>query len=286
MEEAAEAQEKICDIHYKQMEKADRDPMHALRAEDECRQLMVQFPNSKFAPQAQQMLRNIQEVLADKRIPRRHASIRTRAASRPRPTACRAWPTSSRCTARPTKRSGSSPSRYHRMGDRFENQQADGVPAHREGLPAERRTPKRRKRSSKSMKRPVPEADPVAYGAHEVRDGEPHQARDPEQGLGPVQRSHPDMTPGGEIRHSADGQASVRRFRRACLPRPRLRARWAPTKSASRNPGSDSEIDKGKEVRANPNGEAPAAAPGRRLLPRDNGTEAGRPAIRRQAGAR
>jgi len=27
------------------------------------------------------------------------------------------------------------------------------------------------------------------------------------------------------------------------------------------NPGSDSEIDKGKEVRANPNGEAPAAAP-------------------------
>ena len=30
MEEAAEAQEKVCMIHYKQMEKADRDPMHAL----------------------------------------------------------------------------------------------------------------------------------------------------------------------------------------------------------------------------------------------------------------
>jgi len=41
MEEAAEAQEKVCDIHYKQMEKADRDPMHALRAEDECHQLLV-----------------------------------------------------------------------------------------------------------------------------------------------------------------------------------------------------------------------------------------------------
>ena len=39
--------------------------MHALRAEDECRQLLVQFPNSKFAPEAQQRLRNIQEVLAD-----------------------------------------------------------------------------------------------------------------------------------------------------------------------------------------------------------------------------
>src|SRR6185437_8787044 len=63
MEEAAEAQEKVCDIHYKQMEKPDRDPMHAIRAEDECRQLLTQFPNSKFAPQAQQLMRNIQEVL-------------------------------------------------------------------------------------------------------------------------------------------------------------------------------------------------------------------------------
>src|ERR1700751_47515 len=45
MEEAAEAQEKVCDIHYKQMEKADRDPMHALRAEQECKQLILQFPN-------------------------------------------------------------------------------------------------------------------------------------------------------------------------------------------------------------------------------------------------
>src|SRR4249919_3048273 len=40
MEESAEAQSRVCDIHYKQMEKADRDPMHAVRAEDECRQLL------------------------------------------------------------------------------------------------------------------------------------------------------------------------------------------------------------------------------------------------------
>src|SRR5438477_7864510 len=65
MEEAAEAQEKVCDIHFKQMEKPDRDPMHALRAEDECNQLIKQFPNSKFAPEAQQKLRDIQEVLAE-----------------------------------------------------------------------------------------------------------------------------------------------------------------------------------------------------------------------------
>src|ERR1041385_5110497 len=55
MEESAEAQEKICKMQYNQMDKADRDPMHALRAEDECRQLLVQFPNSKFAPEAQQL---------------------------------------------------------------------------------------------------------------------------------------------------------------------------------------------------------------------------------------
>src|ERR1700720_223872 len=54
MEESAEAQEKVCMIHYKQMEKADRDPKHAQRAEDECRLVLTQFPNSKFAPEANQ----------------------------------------------------------------------------------------------------------------------------------------------------------------------------------------------------------------------------------------
>lgn len=65
MEEAAESQEKVCMIHYKQMEKADRDNMHALKAQEECRQLLIQFPNSKFAPGAQQLVRNIQEALAE-----------------------------------------------------------------------------------------------------------------------------------------------------------------------------------------------------------------------------
>src|ERR1700680_1142391 len=64
MEELAEAQEKVCMIHYKQMEKADRDPKHAMRAEDECRLVLTQFPNNKFAPEANQTLRDIQEVLA------------------------------------------------------------------------------------------------------------------------------------------------------------------------------------------------------------------------------
>jgi outer membrane protein assembly factor BamD len=65
MEESAEAQEKVCNIHYRQMEKPDRDVNHAMRAEDECRNLLQQFPNSKFAPRVAQTLRNIQETLAE-----------------------------------------------------------------------------------------------------------------------------------------------------------------------------------------------------------------------------
>ncbi|MGA2600841.1 MAG: outer membrane protein assembly factor BamD [Bryobacteraceae bacterium] len=65
MEEAAESQMKICQIHYKQMDKSDRDTLQAVRAEDECRQLLVQFPNSKFVPEVQQLLRNIQESLGE-----------------------------------------------------------------------------------------------------------------------------------------------------------------------------------------------------------------------------
>ena len=64
MEEAAESQKRICDIHIGLMEKADRDPNNALRAEYECKQLMTQWPNSKFVPETEQKLRNIQEDLA------------------------------------------------------------------------------------------------------------------------------------------------------------------------------------------------------------------------------
>jgi outer membrane protein assembly factor BamD len=64
MEEAPEAQYKICEIHIRQMEKADRDSNNALRAEQECRDLLTKYPNSKFAPQTQQRLREVQETLA------------------------------------------------------------------------------------------------------------------------------------------------------------------------------------------------------------------------------
>jgi outer membrane protein assembly factor BamD len=66
MPEAAEAQLKVANIHYRQMGKPDRDFTHARRAEDEYRQLILQFPDSKLVPQAEQRLREVQEVLAQR----------------------------------------------------------------------------------------------------------------------------------------------------------------------------------------------------------------------------
>jgi len=66
MPEAAEAQLKIANIHYQQMEKPDRDYTHALRAEEEYRNLILQFPDSKLVPEAKKKLLEVQEVLAER----------------------------------------------------------------------------------------------------------------------------------------------------------------------------------------------------------------------------
>ena len=66
MPEAAEAQLKIANIQYQQMEKPDRDYTHAKRAEDEYRNLILQFPDSKLVSEAKQRLLQVQEVLADR----------------------------------------------------------------------------------------------------------------------------------------------------------------------------------------------------------------------------
>jgi outer membrane protein assembly factor BamD len=66
MPEAAEAQLKIANIHYQQMEKADRDYTNAKRAEDEYRKLILQYPENKLVPEAKQRLLEVQEVLAER----------------------------------------------------------------------------------------------------------------------------------------------------------------------------------------------------------------------------
>jgi outer membrane protein assembly factor BamD len=66
MPEAAEAQLKVANIHYQEMEKADRDYTHAMRAEEEYRSLIQEYPDSKLVPEAKQRLREVQEVLAQR----------------------------------------------------------------------------------------------------------------------------------------------------------------------------------------------------------------------------
>ena len=64
--EAAEAQMKVADIYYQQMEKPDRDFTNVQRAEQEYRNMINQFPDSSLVPRAKQKLRDVQEVLAER----------------------------------------------------------------------------------------------------------------------------------------------------------------------------------------------------------------------------
>ncbi len=161
MEEAAEAQHKICDMQYNQMEKADRDPMHALRAEEECKQLVAQFPNSKFTPDAQQKLRNIQEVLAQKEFKVGSFYLRKgslpAAANRLQGVALQ-FPLFSQADDALWDLADS----YRRLGDRFENQQAAAYERIVRDYPLSAHV-EDAKAKLKEMNRPIPEADPVAY---------------------------------------------------------------------------------------------------------------------------
>jgi outer membrane protein assembly factor BamD len=62
--EAAEAQMRVGDIYFRQMDKPDRDYSKALHAQEEYRLMLQQFPDSTLVPQAKQRLREVQEVLA------------------------------------------------------------------------------------------------------------------------------------------------------------------------------------------------------------------------------
>ena len=62
--EAAEAQMRVGDIYFRQMDKPDRDYSKAVHAEEEYRLMLQQFPESTLVPQAKQRLREVQEVLA------------------------------------------------------------------------------------------------------------------------------------------------------------------------------------------------------------------------------
>ena len=64
--EAAEAQMRVGDIYFKQMDKPDRDFTKTKQAEQEYRLMLQQFPDSPLVPQARQRLREVQETLANR----------------------------------------------------------------------------------------------------------------------------------------------------------------------------------------------------------------------------
>jgi len=63
--EAAYAQMQVAMANYNEMAKADRDTTHAKDAEAEFQTFLLKYPKDPLAPQAEQRLREVQEVLAE-----------------------------------------------------------------------------------------------------------------------------------------------------------------------------------------------------------------------------
>ena len=161
MEEAAQSQSKVCDIHYKQMEKADRDSSQAQRAEDECRQVLIQFPNSQYAKGAEQKLRDVQEVLADKEFRAgdfyHHKGSFPAAASRFL-YLTQQYPLYSSADQALWEMADA----YRKMGDRFEKEEGDALTKIVKNYPFSDHLDEAKDRLT-ALKRPAPEADPASY---------------------------------------------------------------------------------------------------------------------------
>jgi outer membrane protein assembly factor BamD len=160
MPEAAESQEKICMIHYRQMDKPDRDPNQALRAEQECKQLLTQYPNSKFAPQAEQLLRNIQEVLGEAEMRTgdfyHHKGSWAAAANRLGGLVDQ-YPLYSRADEALWKQADA----YGRMGPRFRQRAGEAYAKIIHDYPLSEYSDDAKKKL-KEMELPIPDADPAA----------------------------------------------------------------------------------------------------------------------------
>jgi outer membrane protein assembly factor BamD len=161
MEEAAESQYKVCTIHYKQMEKSDRDNAQGQRAEDACRDVMVNFPNSKFVPKAEQMLRDTQEVLADKEF--LTGTFYYKKGSFPAAASRMAYVSTQYPLFSSTDDAlWALADAYRHMGDRFEEREVEALTRLVRDYPLSDHLDAAKTRLT-AMKRPVPQADPAAY---------------------------------------------------------------------------------------------------------------------------
>jgi outer membrane protein assembly factor BamD len=162
MEEAAEAQYKICNMQYIQMDKSDRDPIHARLADAECKDVLQKWPNSQYATDAAKMEREIQEVLADSEMKvglyyaKKGGNAYQSSANRLN-TLVDQYPLYSQADEALWVAADD----YNQMGDRFENKQAEMYTRIVRDYPLSAHAADA-KAQLKAMGRPVPEADPVA----------------------------------------------------------------------------------------------------------------------------
>jgi outer membrane protein assembly factor BamD len=161
MEEAAESQWRVCQIHYKQMDKADRDNSQAQRAEDECRQLLVQYPNSKYLDRAKQMLRNTQEVLGEKEY-RTGAFYFSKGSSPASANRFQYLSEQYPLYSGADEALWQEAEAFKRMGDRFEERQATALTRLVREYPLSSHLDEAKEQLT-AMKHPVPPADPGAY---------------------------------------------------------------------------------------------------------------------------
>src|ERR1041385_2137610 len=252
MEEAAESQQKICLIHYKQMDKADRDPNQAIRAEDECRQLVVQFPNSKFVPETQQLLRNIQEARAEGEYKVGNFYFKrgdNSAAANRLLYAVDQYPLYSKADEALWELGQS----YSRMGSRFRKQEGDAYARIVKDYPLSDIADNAKKKL-KEMEMPIPEADPVAYNRMKWEAENRVKAGMLSKGTGFLKRG-PDMT--RAARSGDPAMTTIRPQVPPSVPPPAGSTGFSGDVTAS-TPSDTSALDNKPDARANP----PAATDG------------------------
>lgn len=253
MEEASESQYKICMIHFKQMEKVDRDTSQALRAEQECRQLITQFPNSKFAPEAEQRLREIQEVIAASEM--KVASYYHGKGSHPAAAnrfngLIAQYPLFSGADEALWMQGDS----YERMGNRFRPQAVTSYQKIVRDYPLSTRVDDAKKKLQ-SLEAEVPEADPVAIARMKYEQENYRKPGVMRRGLGFMVRG-PDVSPAAKS--GAPAMTSLRPTIPASVPPP---AAGAGVTDVTVSTGEASQLDQKPDARLNPpTGEQGAAA--------------------------
>jgi outer membrane protein assembly factor BamD len=259
MEEAAESQQKICMIHYKQMDKTDRDPNQGLRAEDECRQLIVQFPNSAYVPATQQLLRNIQEALGEGEF-----QVGTFYFTRGDNQAAAArlkhvvdqYPLYSKADASLWEMGEA----YGRLGNRFRKQEGDAYASIVRDYPLSSYADDA-KQKLKEMELAVPDADPVALARMKYEEENRKKPGIVSRATDLLKRG-PDMSTAARSGNPA--MTTLRPSVPVLVPQPAAAAPGFTGDVTATTVSGPSALDTNKDARANPPaGEASAApAPG------------------------